>query len=152
MAVQAAALLHDIERLVSEPDRRIEHLAPDYQTFKNRHAQKGALIAADLLTRARADHWTIARVAALVREHERRDNDPDITLLNDADALSFFSINSAGFVRYFSPVHVERKVDYTLQRMSDEARAKLAQVRLPHAIFALIETYARRQRRPAKVS
>jgi hypothetical protein len=45
-AVQLAALFHDIERLWSEADRRVEHLAPDYQAFKDEHARAGAPSAA----------------------------------------------------------------------------------------------------------
>ncbi len=51
-AIQLAVLLHDIERLASEPDARIEHLAADYQAFKDAHARAGARIARTLLGRA----------------------------------------------------------------------------------------------------
>lgn len=40
LAVQLAALLHDVERLISEAEARIEHQAGDYQTFKDGHAAR----------------------------------------------------------------------------------------------------------------
>src|SRR3982750_2367120 len=38
LAVQLAALFHDVERLSSEADARVEHQASDYQAFKDDHA------------------------------------------------------------------------------------------------------------------
>src|SRR5262249_61670000 len=53
-----------------------------------------------------------------------------LVCLNDADALSFFSWSSPGFVDYFGLDHARRKVRYTLARMSPHAQARLARVRL----------------------
>ena len=42
LEVQLSVLLHDIERTVSEADRRVEHRAADYTAFKYAHAAGGA--------------------------------------------------------------------------------------------------------------
>src|SRR5205814_582070 len=42
LAVQVAALFHDVERLASESEARIEHRAADYEAFKKAHAAAGA--------------------------------------------------------------------------------------------------------------
>ncbi len=52
LALQLAALFHDVERLVSEAERRIEQHAADYQKFKDRDAARGAELAAALLREA----------------------------------------------------------------------------------------------------
>ena len=58
---QLAVLLHDIERLASEPDARVEHLAADYQAFKDAHARAGAQLARAVLLRAGVAHASPTR-------------------------------------------------------------------------------------------
>ena len=130
LAVQLAALFHDVERLVSEADVRLEHRAGDYQEFKDEHARRGAGMADRALAEAGVDAATRERVARLIAGHERPSEDPDLALLNDADALSFFSLNSPGYVDWFGPEAARRKVAWTLARLRPEARRRLSGVRL----------------------
>jgi hypothetical protein len=129
-ATQMAALLHDVERLESEADKRIEHRAPDYLRFKESHARRGALIADGVLDSCGIGGAIRERAVSLVAEHESQGDDPDRASLNDADALSFFSRNSAGYADYFGEVQLRRKIAYTLRRMRPSARGRLATVRL----------------------
>jgi hypothetical protein len=130
LAAQLAALFHDVERLESEPDRRIEQHAADYAAFKDRHAARGGERAEEVLVAAGVPAATAARVREIVTSHERRGRDAEVDLLNDADALSFFSLNSAGYADYFGPEQTRKKVAYTLGRLSPRAHARLAGVRL----------------------
>lgn len=123
--LQAAALLHDIERLESEADVRIEQHAADYAGFKQQHATRGAAIAAQLLADAGASREAIERTTDLVAHHETPADDPDLALLNDADALSFFSFNSFGYFDYYGPEQGAKKVEYTVARLSARGRSKL---------------------------
>lgn len=125
LAVQLAALFHDIERLVSEADARVEHRTDDYQGFKDEHARRGAELADGFLASAGVDPDTRAEVARLVAGHEH-----GAALLNDADALSFFSLNSPGYVDYFGAEAARRKVAWTLARLRPEARRRLSGIRL----------------------
>ena len=145
LAVQLAALLHDVERLATEADRRIEHRAGDYQAFKDGHAARGAEMAGALLEEAGVDAGTRRRTARLIagHEHAAAPGDPDagaIALLNDADALSFFSLNSVGYLDYFGPEATRRKVAYTLRRLRPEARRHLDGMRLQPVVAGEIET------------
>ncbi|HVK89229.1 MAG TPA: DUF4202 family protein [Kofleriaceae bacterium] len=140
-AVQLAALLHDIERLVSESDARVEHLAADYQAFKDAHARAGAGLALDLLARCGVPAAIAGDACALIATHERRDESADVGALNDADALSFFSLSSPGYLAYFGPAQTQRKVDYTLARMSLVARDWLPRVRVPAVVRRDIEAW-----------
>lgn len=143
LALQLAALFHDVERLESEADRRVEHHAPDYQAFKDAHAAKGADRAFEVLRAAGVDATTASQVRRVVGSHERRGRGREIDRLNDADALSFFSLNSAGYADYFGPEQTRRKVAYTLSRLSRPARAKLAYARLrPDVHHFLLESEA----------
>jgi len=143
LAVQLAALFHDVERLASEADARIEHHAADYQAFKDDHAERGAEVAEALLAWVGVDAETRGRAARLIAEHEHlpEPGDPDaaaLSLLNDADALSFFSLNSAGYLDYFGPEAARRKVAYTLRRLRPQARRYLDGVRLRPAVAAAV--------------
>ncbi len=135
-AVQLATLLHDVERLLSEPDARIEHLAPSYQAFKDAHAREGATLARALFDRVGVPAPIAELAANLIATHERTGDDPALRAINDADALSFFSLNSPGYLQYFGPDQTSKKVAYTLARMSPAARTQLSAVRLPRLIRA----------------
>ena len=75
----------------------------------------------------------------LVLQHERPGGDAERSLLSDADALSFFSLNSSGFLRYFSAEHTRRKVAYTLARLRPEHHRRLREMRLAPALRALLD-------------
>jgi hypothetical protein len=134
--VQLAVLLHDIERLATEPDARIEHLAADYQAFKDAHARAGARIARTVLARAQVAAELADAACALIAVHERPADAPAIRALNDADALSFFSFNSPGYLAYFGAEQTRAKVAYTLARMSPAARRELPRLRVPRLVGA----------------
>ena len=137
-AVQLAVLLHDIERLASEADARVEHLAADYQAFKDAHARAGARIARGVLAQAGVPDALADEVCALIAVHERPSDDPALRAIYDADALSFFSFNSPGYLAYFGPDRTAAKVAYTLARMSEAARRELPALRMPAAVRVAI--------------
>jgi hypothetical protein len=133
LSVQIAALFHDIERLHSEAEARVEHLAPDYQRFKDAHASAGAAMTDAVLASLGAPLNLRQEVAALVTSHERERG-----VLGDADALSFFSLNSCGYANYFGPEQTRKKVAYTWNRMSDGARVRLGTIRLRPDVRAML--------------
>ncbi|WNG13496.1 DUF4202 domain-containing protein [Cystobacter fuscus] len=139
LALQIAALFHDVERLLSEADQRVEHHARDYQSFKDAHASRGADMACALLTEVGIAPDTRERVRWLIGRHERPEHDEDLALLNDADALSFFSLNASGFARYFPREHTRRKLAYTLRRLRPHQRWRLAHVRFAPQVRRLLE-------------
>lgn len=134
--VQVAALLHDIERLTSEPRHRIEQYAPNYQTFKDNHAALGAQRAGTLLA---GRPWDLQRVMALIDTHERRSEDPDALLIGDADVLSFFALNSVGYLRYYGAEVTRRKVAYSLARGTPRVRDWLPQIRMHPLVRGMVQ-------------
>lgn len=160
LAVQLAALFHDIERLDTEADARIEHLAPDYVAFKTAHAAAGARRVAELLTRIDVSRDDARRTCDLVERHElggaasdrtiatptarprrtARGLDDEGRLLAEADALSFFSLNASGFLRYYGPEHTARKVAYTLRRLGPAGRRELRRLKVPGPIHTMLGT------------
>lgn len=139
--IQLAALLHDIERLVSEADARLEHQAADYQAFKDAHALAGAHLAEELFARCGVPIAIAARTCELIATHERRGPGAAIRAVNDADALSYFSLNCPGYLAYFGPEQTRRKVAYTLARMSPAARTWLPRLRVPAAVRGDIQAW-----------
>lgn len=139
LALQIAALFHDVERLGSEADRRVEHLAPDYQQFKNAHARAGAAMTRRVLVDSGLPATMCDRVAELVANHETPGADAELALLNDADALSFFSLNSSGYADYFGPEQTRRKVAYTWKRLRPSSHRKLAAVHLRDDVRAMVD-------------
>ncbi len=139
LPAQIAALFHDVERLVSEPDERIEHRAGDYRAFKRAHAREGARMLRVLLEELGAPPHVIERSAQLVERHEEPGADRELRLLNDADALSFLSRSSDEFVRYYGVEHTRAKVRFTLGRLGSAARARLRGIRLRPDIRRMVD-------------
>ena len=142
LAVQLAALLHDIERIDSSARERIEHRAPDPQSSKDGQSQKGAERLFALLTSAGVGVEDAARARDIVFSSDRRAADPEVTLLNDAEALSFLSLSSAGYNDYFGVAQTRRKVAYTLSRLGPRAREKLDFVHLRPDVERLLQEVA----------
>lgn len=141
-ALQIAALFHDVERLSSEADQRVEQRASDYNAFKREHARKGAQwLLAELLGRRWPSEVSV-RAHDLVQQHETPSQDAELICLNDADALSFFALNSEGYLAYFGREQTRKKVYYTLERMSDPALARLGSTRLPHLVREFASDWA----------
>lgn len=136
-AVQIAALFHDIERLETEADARVESSADDYVAFKDAHARRGAARLREVLQGLGIDAELVERATELVAGHEGAGCSHESRVLADADALSFFSLNSPGFLDYFGPAHTVRKIAHSLKRLSPRGRAKLAHVRLRGDVLEL---------------
>jgi hypothetical protein len=146
LAVQLAALFHDVERLASEADARIEQHAADYQQFKDAHARIGAAWTDEILGGIDGIDAETRRAAVLLvgrHEHPPRPGDADaadLALLNDADALSFFSLNSPGYWKYYGSEPTRRKVAWTLARMRPESRRWLLGMRLHPEVARIVES------------
>lgn len=133
LALQLGALFHDIERLFTEADERVEQHAPDYQAFKDAHARAGAEVAERIVRASGLGEAVASDVKRLVERHEVSSPDAphgEPSILGDADALSFFSLNSSGFANYYGARHTQMKVRYTLRRMSGPARQRLQHIKL----------------------
>lgn len=152
---QLAALFHDVERLVSEADVRLEHLAACYHSFKDDHALLGGRMAEELLATVGIGAEMRWRVGRLIVHHEQPPEDPDdpnaedLQFLNEADALSFFSLNSPGYLAYYGPEQTRRKVHYTLRRLRPAALKWLRKLRLPPEVKAVVAEWTAASKAPA---
>ena len=140
-ALQLAAVLHDIERAVPEPEpsSRPRSRARDYDDW---HADRGMRVAAGWLGEQGADPVLLAETCALIRVHEDGGY-PDADLVQAADSLSFLEVQAPMFVGWvrggqISADEAERKFRWMHERirvpralelsapMFDDALAQLA--------------------------
>ena len=137
-ALQLAALFHDVERLASEGDARREQHAADYDAFKRAHAAAGAHLVCRTLGPLPLGAAVVEHAAALVAAHDQPGGGDEVALVNDADALSFFSLNSGGYLDYYGAARTRHKIDWTLRRLSPRGRARLSSIRLRDDVRALV--------------
>lgn len=147
-AVQVAALFHDIERIFTEAESRREQTVSDYDDYKARHAERSARITEQVLEEEGIEPALRTRAAELVAGHDQPvQGDPTLerseaALLEDADALSYFSLNSSGYLGYYGEEQARRKIEWTFARLSGRGRERLSRLRLPPGVTGLLPAVA----------
>lgn len=156
LAVQIAALFHDVERLASEADARPESGADGdgeggYGTYKARHARASATAAREALAELPVPPGTARAAVELIAAHDRpggveglarqrsgRPGQGELALLEDADALSFLTLNALGYRGYHGPERAARKTAWTLRRLSSRGWRHLGGASLDPGVAALV--------------
>jgi CDP-L-myo-inositol myo-inositolphosphotransferase len=120
--LQIAALGHDIERAL--PERKVQRINfPIYDDFKRAHAENSAKIVNEILSLYPFTHDVVERVHYLVANHEfGKDNDFDLTILKDADSLSFFEINLPYYLHREGEEETYFRMQWGYNRMSERAK------------------------------
>jgi hypothetical protein len=135
-ALQLAALCHDIERAF--PERKV--LRDDYASyddFKRAHASNSARITRELLLEHSLDKELVERVCFLVRHHEfGYDGDPEVTVLKDADSLSFFDVNVLHYLQREGEAETLRRMRWGYRRLSDTGKQFLADFRYRDGVLS----------------
>lgn len=145
LALQLAALLHDVQSLEPEADaRRGLHDAAESRGLQEEHAARSAEIAAALLARAGVDEALTERAARLIAARERPPlpDAPDadaLAHLRDADALSFFSLLSPAYLADHGADATRRRVAHVLRRLRPASHRHLLGLRLPHEVAAAVK-------------
>lgn len=146
LAVQLAALFHDVPRLLDGDARdtreRLEHRALVPPGTKDVRPGKGADRVLAALTDAGIPVDVAEHVQAILNGDARLASEGDFLLLNDADALSFLSLGSSAYVDYFGVAQTRRKVAYTLARLGPHAKKKLDTIRLRPDVERLLHEVA----------
>lgn len=133
-ALQIAAYAHDIERAFGREDtmKRVQESDKGFQdeSMLTKHQVGGAEIMKEYLLKQGASPELSDRVAHLISRHEVGGNN-DQNLLKDADSISYFETNAAGFVEKFVPLvgkeKVKAKFDWMFERITSGKARKLAQ-------------------------
>jgi len=145
---QIAALFHDVERLSAAGQATATADAGGARQLRAGRSQagQGAWIADELLVDLGVDLATRVRVHELIRGHSSSHQPVnldgtaarELTLLRNADALSFFSLDSAATLASAGPEQTRRKVAAALARMSADCRERLGALRLCQPLRQMI--------------
>ena len=121
LALQIAALGHDIERSISERKINRDNYT-DYDEFKKVHSQRSGRILHEILLLYNIDQTIRDKVTNLVILHETGGNS-EANILKDADGISFFDVS----LPFYFQRHPERETAFRMirgyKRLSKRARS-----------------------------
>jgi len=134
---------HWVLRLAPDAGLSVQ-LAALFHEVGDGHAVHGAELAESFLGESGVGAGTRRRAVRLIAAHERPPSSGHrdaaaLSLLNDADALSFFSLNSVGYLDDYGLEQTRKKVDSILRRLRPAARRHLCGMRLPCAVAAAVQ-------------
>ncbi len=121
MALQIAALGHDIERSIEE--RKIKRANfTDYDEFKKAHSQNSATILQEILLDHDVNQDFIDKVVHLVLLHEFGGT-PEANILKYADSISFFDVNLPFYFQRNSERETVFRMKWGYKRLSKVAKS-----------------------------
>ncbi|MDQ7010552.1 MAG: DUF4202 family protein [Mariprofundaceae bacterium] len=120
-----AALAHDVDRAMPDAMRVQRGDFANYDDFKAAHAANSARIAARLLHRAGAPTSVVHEVTRLVLHHEEQGGDSQLSLLCDADALSFYTHNLPFYLLREDENEALHRSRWGIRRLSTHGRKAL---------------------------
>ncbi len=121
MALQIAALGHDIERSIRERKIRREDYS-NYDQFKKAHSQNSAKVLNEILSKYDINKTIIAKVTDLVMRHEFGGN-PEANILKDADSISYFDVNLPFYFSRNSQNETAFRIIWGYKRLSECAKS-----------------------------
>lgn len=135
-SLQIAALAHDIERAI--PGRKVSrNKYSDYNTFKKAHAFNSARIALKILDKHGLNSELKNRIKYLIEHHEAGSTvdesvrpglpDRELSVLKDADSLSFFQVNLPLYFQRNSEKETFFRMKWGYERLSERAKKTVNQ-------------------------
>jgi choline kinase/phosphatidylglycerophosphate synthase len=121
-SLRIASIGHDIERAL--PEQKVQRINfPCYDDFKRAHAENSAKIVNEILFRYPIAQDVMERVHYLIANHEfGKEGDLDLTILKDADSLSFFEINLPYYFHREGETETYFRMQWGYDRMSGRAK------------------------------
>ena len=121
MALQIAALGHDIERSINKRKTKRKNYV-DYNEFKKAHARKSAKVLYEILSKYNLNPTIIDKITNLVVCHEFGGN-PEANILKDADSISYFDVNLPFYFQRNSEMETIFRMNWGYQRLSPNAKS-----------------------------
>lgn len=123
LALQIAALAHDIERCNETPEfNKTKENFDNYDEIKRLHSERSSKVIVDLLKKHHFEESFIQKVSHLVLKHEFG-GDGESDVLMDADSLSFFEENFEQYFLKFGEETTRKKIKFMFNRMSKTAQS-----------------------------
>jgi hypothetical protein len=146
LALQLAALFHDLGRLSGEDETGERPGAASGPDSEDERSRRGAWMADELLAELGLDLATRVRVYRLISGHGKQPataaepEDADLALLGEADALSFLSLDSAGCLARHGAERTAQRVARALGHLRPRSHAHLDALRLRTAVERMVAT------------
>ena len=121
MALQIAALGHDIERSIEERKIKRENFT-DYDEFKRAHSYNSATILQEILLKYDVKQDFIDKVVDLVLWHEFGGT-PEANILKYADSISFFDVNLPFYFQRNSERETAFRMKWGYKKLSKIAKS-----------------------------
>ena len=121
MALQIAALGHDIERSIEERKIKRENFT-DYNEFKKAHSQNSTIILCEIFSRHNINQKFIEKVTNLVMLHEFGGT-MEANILKDADSISFFDVNLPFYFQRNSERETTFRMKWGYKKLSQVAKS-----------------------------
>lgn len=116
IALQIAALGHDIERAIENRKVRREHFI-NYDEFKAAHAKNSAKILMEIMEDCSIKKQLEDEITRLVLRHETG-GDQRSNLLKDADSISFFDVNLPYYFKRNGWDETKQRCEWGYKRLS----------------------------------
>ncbi|MBN2516929.1 MAG: DUF4202 family protein [Deltaproteobacteria bacterium] len=131
MALQIAALGHDVERALE--DRRIQkRFYTDFDAFKAAHARNSADIMNEIMTACEVPQTIVDDVYQLICRHETG-GDARSDLLRDVDSISFFDVNLPLYYKRNGREETFRRSIWGYRRISQRRKNVLSSIVYEHS-------------------
>ena len=121
IALQIAALGHDIERSIEERKIKRENFT-GYDEFKKAHSQNSAIILQEILLKYDLNQDFIDKVVNLVLLHEFGGTQ-EANILNWADSISFFDVNLPFYFQRNSEKETAFRMKWGYKKLSQFAKS-----------------------------
>ena len=133
IALQLAALGHDIDRSIEDRRKKREDFAI-YDEYKKEHALLSAQIMYDILRKHGFDETTIAKVKYLIENHEIG-GEGDVEILKEADSIAYFN-NLSHYQQTHTQEQTIDKIRFMYNRLNDKAKSMVSQIDFKDAELA----------------
>lgn len=126
--LQLAILGHDLERAM--PDRLTKDKFSSYEEYKLAHATRGGEIAAKIALENGYSQVDCNRLANIIKFAEFENTDPDISLVCDADSISYFDYNVDFYLQRLGVEKTKQKIKFMYQRASSRVKKEVDKILL----------------------
>ncbi len=154
LALQLAALFHDIDRVVN-PEMgggfKGNRNTDEYLQHKKQHAGRSAAFVIPELARNGFDPETIARTEFLILHHDdsgeevERYGDRELDALVAADTFGFFTSIAPKLFAAEGPDRLRDKIRFMIDKIPESARATLWETRLENQTFESLKNEVLRE-------
>lgn len=122
IALQIAALAHDIERSASNR-KTLKDNFKDYDDFKKAHSLNSVKMTLEILNKFHLNKVMKDKVKYLIENHEfGSEDDSELSVLRNADSLSFFEVNLPFYFQRNGKDDTFFRMKWGYKRLSEKAK------------------------------